>query len=249
MNLPISLKQAMALRSISLLMRRHHHEMDLQLVELHPCGGTYDCIALAARRFKKILCCFNLPGTGLSLEPVGDPSPPRDALDDWSETVWRYPEHYFHCGGVEGFVDSLERRLGLPQGRKLPPPSVSTISVAVLAQLADRFALSSGPPTFRSGWEDSSGWDGSSSRSWVSQLPHLQERCEKSENWAKEAAVAGRLWGIGSERLFEGPDAIVDLGTGDVFRSGQRQGSLWARYQKGAGIRELAWWLEGIWKS
>ena len=94
LNLPTSLKQAIALRSISLLMRRHHREMDFRLVELHPCDGTYDCIALAARRFKKTLVCFNLPGTGLLLGPLGDaPSPPRDALDDWSGDVWRYPEH------------------------------------------------------------------------------------------------------------------------------------------------------------
>ena len=251
MNLPRSLKQAIALRTISLLMRRHHYKKDLRLVELHPCGGTYDCLALAAGRFKKTLVCFNLPGTGLLLEPLDDGPcpPPQDALDDWSGDVWRYPEHYFHCRGVEGFVDSLERRLGLPQGRKLPQPSASTISVAVLAQLADRFALSSAPPTFRSGWEDSSGWSGSSCRSWVGQVPHLLARCDEAENWVEEAAVAGRLWGIGSEHWFEEPDAIVDLGTGDVFRSGQRQGSLWARYQNGAGIRKLAWWLEGIWKS
>jgi len=48
---------------------------------------------------------LNLPGTGLLLEPLGDdsPPPPRGAPDDWSGTVWRYPEHYFHERGVEGF--------------------------------------------------------------------------------------------------------------------------------------------------
>lgn len=247
--LPRSLKQAMTLQTLAVLLRRHHTPLGLRLMELHPCGGMYDCLGLVTRKFEHSLCLFNLAGSGLLLEPLGRPRPPHDAEESWSQSVWRYPRAYFSSGGPAQLADVLEARLGLPALSGSPSRSATTISVAVMAQLAQRFSLSEKAPYFRSGWLDTSGMEGSSVRSWVAEFPELMKRCEETEPGSMEAArVAGRLWAIGSEPHIQRPALIIDLATGQVRCGGKNEGSLWSRYRKGAGIRELAWWLEGLWK-
>jgi hypothetical protein len=245
-----SLKQALVFQTLALLIRRHHASLGLRLMELHPCGGMYDCLALVTAGFEQSLCLLNLAGTGLLLKPLDTPRPPPDADEEWHKEVWEYPREYFAAGGADAFADRLEGRLGLPSGRPLPPASPTTVSVAVLAQLAQRFALSDRAPCFRSGWLDTSGMEGSSVRSWVSEFPELMARCEAAEPGSREPAqLAGRLWGIGPGRFFEQPDLVVDLATGELRRKGKKEGSLWSRYAQGAGIRELAWWVETLWKK
>jgi hypothetical protein len=249
-GLPRSLKQAMVMQTLAVLIRRHHASMGLRLVEMHPCGGMYDCLALAQDRLDHSLCLFNLAGTGLLLNSVGTPRPINDVSPEWHDSVWRYPRGYFAWGGPEGFADQIEARLGLPKCQALPSASASTVSVAVMAQLAQRFALSERAPTFRCAWLDTSGMEGSSIRPWIKAFPKLKARCDaQSSDWSVAARVACRVWGIGSERHFDRPAVTLDLGTGEVRRQGRREGSLWGRYAKGAGIRELAWWLEGLWRN
>ncbi len=253
-ELPRSLKQAMVLQTIALLLRRHQGHGKLRLVELHPGGGTYDCLALAGPIEESALCIFNVAGSSLLLHPRGRPVPPRDVDDEWHNDLWRYPSEYLAARGVEPFVARLEARLGLTPPKKLPPASPSSVSVSVLAQLAQRFALAARPPFFRSGWFDSAGMAGSSVCPWVADFPKIQARCDAArDDWPKQALAAGRLWGIGSEKFFERPDVVVDVATGQVYRTATspavEQGSLWSRYQKGAGIRELAWWVETLWKG
>ena len=247
--LPRALKQAMTLQTLAVLLRRHHPSLGLRLMELHPCGGMYDCLALVTRKFEQSLCLFNLAGSGLLLEPLGRPRPPEGAEESWHQSVWRYPRAYFSSGGPSELADVLEARLGLPAVSGSLSPSASTISVAVIAQLAQRFALSDKAPYFRSGWLDTSGMEGSSVRPWVAEFPELMRRCEEAEPDSMEPArLAGRLWAVGSEDHIEQPDLVIDLATGEVRSDGATEGSLWSRYKKGAGIRELAWWLERIWK-
>ena len=54
---------------------------------------------------------------------------------------------------------------------------------------------------------------------------------------------------MGPGRFCEQPDLVVDLATGELRRKGRKEGSLWSRYAQGAGIRELAWWVETLWKK
>jgi hypothetical protein len=251
---PRSLKQAMAFQTIALLLRRHQGQGKLRLAELHPGGGTYDCLALVGPIGEPSLCIFNLAGSSLLLRPRGRPVPPPDADAAWHDDLWCYPPEYLAAGGAEFFVARIEARLGLTPPKKMPAASPSSVSVSVLAQLAQRFALSAAPPFFRSGWHDSAGMEGSSVCPWVADFPKLQARCDAArDDWPKQALAAGRLWGIGSEKFFERPDVVIDVATGQVYRTATspaaEQGSLWSRYQKGTGIRELAWWVETLWKG
>ncbi|MEC9072290.1 MAG: hypothetical protein VX938_07935, partial [Myxococcota bacterium] len=119
----------------------------------------------------------------------------------------------------------------------------------VLAQLAERYALSRAAPCFRSGWHDSSGAAGSGVRSWVVNYPHIQRRCDDADSWIDQALAAGRLMAICGEKGQSKPQVVVDLGSGDVYHSGSLLGSVWNRYQRGEGIRAIAWWLETQWRD
>jgi hypothetical protein len=131
---------------------------------------------------------------------------------------------------------------------QLPPTTASTVSVAVLSEVAHRYALSPRAPVFRSGWMDSSGMGGSRVRAWVADFTAIQARCDATTDWTVRALAASRLWGIqdpGEER----PRVVVDVGSGRVYLDSEPVGSVWDRYRRGAGFRESAWWVEGLWRG
>lgn len=251
--MPSPLKQAIALKTISVLYRRHHKDWPLRLVETHPGGGMYDCIGLTVGRFEKFLCNFNLAGSSLVLEEMRPPTRPPYDPKDW-ESDGDYPTLYMEKAeyksgpwGSEDFVNLLEARLGLEVGRKPAPATASSVSIGVLAQLAERFSLSSNPPDFRSGYSGDV-------RKWVADFPEIQAKCDASRDGVDQALVAGRLWRITdsvpkAEESTETRAPVVDLATGRVSVQGEYQGSLWTRYQEGEGVRKLAWWVETLWKG
>jgi hypothetical protein len=247
-EIPRSLKQAIALRTLSLLLRRHHVAHSLRLFEMHPGGGMYDCLGLILGSCEGSLCLFNLAGTSLSLHQVGPKQPPEGRPREWHDDLWRYPGAYFAAGSAEEFVEVLEARLGLGPVKKAPPATPATVSVAVLAELANRYALSRRAPAFRSGWEDTSGMGGSGVRAWVADFPTIQARCDAAprEDWTARALAANRLWGV-QGREETRPKVVIDVAKGRVFLDAKPVGSVWDRYRKGAGFRDLAWWVEGLW--
>jgi hypothetical protein len=249
-NLPRSLKQAMALRTLAVLLRRHHAAHPLRLFEIHPAGGMYDCLTLMLGTCEATICTFNLAGSSLLLQPLGPERPPDGCRREWHDDMWRYPGAYFAAGDADAFADVLEARLGLVPVKKAPPPTPATISVAVFAELARRYALSNRAPEFRSGWMDTSGMGGSGLRGWVADFPKIQARCDADggENWPDRAMAANRLWAV-KDPWTEHPRVVLDLAAGRVFERGKPVGSVWERYRKGAGIRELAWWVEGLWRG
>jgi hypothetical protein len=248
-ELPRSLVQAMVLLTLSALYRRHHRAHDLRLFEMHPGGGMYDGYTLVIPPKMINLCFFNVAGTGLLLHEVGEPRPPEGADERWFDNVWRYPRAFLTVGGAVRLADRMEARLGLEPVRQTPAPSPSSIVVATFAELARRYALSDRAPHFRSGWLDTSGMVPSSVRPWVRRFTEVQARCDAADGWPAAALVANRLWGVdGEERAMDDPRVVVDLGTGTVFLEGEPAGSLWHRYQKGEGLRSLAWWLERLWR-
>ena len=240
----------MVLRTLSALLRRHHAAHPLRLFEMHPGGGMYDCLALMLGECEQTVCIFNIGGSSLLLHQLGPKRPPEGRSAEWHADMWRYPGAYFAAQGVEGFADRLEERLGLIPVKKPPPPTPATLSVAVLAELAHRYALSDKGPTFRSGWMDSSGMGGSGVRGWVASFPKIQALCDATSegNWQARAMAASRLWAVQGPSGAQ-PQVVLDLASGRVFDGGKPVGSLWERYRKGAGIRELAWWVEGLWRA
>ncbi len=242
-----ALSQAIAFPTLSRLFRHHGSSLNLRLLETHPGGGMYDCLGLVRGPFEKFFCNFNVEGSSLTLDPVGPPRPPGEPPDWWYDDIWRYPVAYFEAGTTEALADMIAARLGLPADRPAEPPSPSSVSIAVLAELAKRYAMATEAPEFRSGFFDSSGMSPSSPRAWVAQVPDVHARMLAAGEGTKEAAlIANRLWGICDRGSYE-PKIIVDLATGAVVSGGKAQESLWVRYGKGAGIRELAWSLERHW--
>lgn len=247
-ELPRSLKQAMVFQTLTLLYRRHGQRLDLRLFEAHPGGGMYDCLGLSTDA-PSVLCMFNIEGSSLVVHEMGPPNPPADPPPWWSFGQWRYPRAFYAYGGAAGLADQLVRRLGLSERRLNETSTATSISIAVLAELAKRHALSDNAPHFRSGFCDTSGMASSAVRSWVAQIPTIQARCDAAGHGTYEAArLANRLWGV-CDATNSSPHAVVDLGNGRVYVDGEEAGSLWSRYVEGAGIRELAWCLEGLWRG
>jgi hypothetical protein len=203
-----------------------------------------------AGEFRHTLCMFNLRGSSVLLEASGPPRPPLDANEAWHDDLWRYPREFLAAGGGLGFADRLSDRLGLPGDGHMPQPSPASVSMGVLAELAHRYALSTKAPFFRSGFFDTSGMAPSSTRPWVAQFPKIKARCDAAgPDGQAQARIATCLWGVCSDDAGKEPSVIVDFWTGKVVREGHVEGSLWSRYNDGAGVRDLAWWVETLWRQ
>lgn len=208
----------------------------------------YDCLGLALGRFESMLCNFNLVGGSLVLSSVGTPRPPAVRDSWWSDDTWRYPQAFLAAGTADALVDMMVARLGLPEPPSKPGSTPPSVSIAVLAELAKRHALAANAPEFRSGFFDSSGMAPSSPRAWIVRVPDVDARVQAANPGTIDAAlVANRLWGVCTEGS-DVPHVIVDLSDGAVVQGDEPQGSVWTRYRSGAGIRELAWWLDGLWR-
>ena len=88
-ELSAGLKQAIALQTMAALYRSYHSALPLRLVELHPGGGMYHCLALSTDPSSGTLCMFNLSGSSLKLDRAGELRPPAHAPDTWHSDTWR----------------------------------------------------------------------------------------------------------------------------------------------------------------
>ncbi|MFT6400509.1 MAG: hypothetical protein ACJAYU_005281 [Bradymonadia bacterium] len=241
--LPRSLRQAMALQTMSLLFRRHGKPMNLRLVELHPGGGMYDCLALMAGEFRHTLCMFNLRGSSVLLEASGPPRPPLDANEAWHDDLWRYPREFLAAGGGLGFADRLSDRLGLPGDGHMPQPSPASVSMGVLAELAHRYALSTKAPFFRSGFFDTSGMAPSSTRPWVAQFPKIKARCDAAgPDGQAQARIATCLWGSAPTTLGKNRRSSSTFGRAKSYARGTSKGRCGRATTTGPGSET---WLGG----
>jgi hypothetical protein len=221
-------KLAIALKTLVELLRRHP---GLRLAELHPGGGQYDTLGLWRPGDLHVLCQFNMAGSSLLLSPFSTPRAQQDAPVWWGETLWRYPAVWQEFD----LVPLLEARLGLPA--KPPAPArPTTVALGVIAELAARHALSERLLELRAGWHDSAGAEGSHLRAW----------CPKREGlgtWQDQARWGTRFWSIGCPGTT--PGLVLDLSTGALDDGPD----LWSAYQKGTGVRELAWQVEAAWRA
>lgn len=69
--LPRALNQAIALQTLSELLRRYSRTLQMRLVELHPDGGMYDCLGLVSEREMSVICQFHLEGSSLAFNEPG----------------------------------------------------------------------------------------------------------------------------------------------------------------------------------
>jgi hypothetical protein len=155
-------RTAITWRIVSELVRRHEAECRLAVVEMHPGGGTYDCISLWRPEgedspYGRHLCDFNQDSQHLHIfDPYEEP---RRELADlrWPDEN-DYVHAYLRADEPIALIDSIEAVLGLPAARSiLPPISPSALRYLVLAELAARFMLSNETLQIRWGFLDTSG--------------------------------------------------------------------------------------------
>jgi hypothetical protein len=203
------------------------------MIELHPGSGMYDCLGVWKGDLD-VQCQFNLAGTSLAFGHALPPSEREDRPDWWREELWTYPQMWLQ----HDLVNELQLRIGL-QVRDPGPARPNTIALGVIAELAARLAFGEERLRLRSGWNDSSGPDGCYVRDWCPDYTGP----DSWKDWKNKAKWATRFWAL--SRSHQGPRLVIDLKTGAV----QGGMDLWEMYRKGAGIREMAWGLEGAWRA
>jgi hypothetical protein len=238
----VGVKRAVAWRTITEIVR-HHPDLDLRLTETHPCGGQYDCLTLVIGTACATVCSFNLHGTGLEIgAPVGRPRElPWWLKDHAHSNVWRYPQH--GLGEDRGALAlAIEARLGFPVRRPGDPPATATgLALGVVAELLDRVALGCRPVDVRSGWLDTSYDVGV--RAWARGKPGVSGVPETAP-WPARARAASRFWSLSRDPDPEAPALVVDLASTQVWARGRPGDRMVDRFNAGAGVRGLAWWLE-----
>jgi len=237
------LKRAVAWHALASICRQNPG-LGLRIVETHPGGGQYDCLSLALMPDCATLCSFNLGGTSLLLgQPVGRRRPGRTWGDDPDATVWRYNQHGLGRDRDE-LARDIEAWLGFPERQQATPKRTpSTLAHAVIGELLDRVALGTKRVELRSGWQDSSGMEGSRERTWTQRLPALVG-IEPGVEWQARCEAASRYWSLTRGAAHRDPAVVVDSLTTEAWVRGAPRASLLERYKRGDGVRAMAWVLE-----
>lgn len=144
------------------LMRCHEAAHGLQIAETHPGGGQYDCRTLFRPTTTDfgVLAHFNLQSGNAHF---GVPMPPTRRLP---ELVGAEPDGgrlayvaaALSCTGRRPVRKWLEARLGLGPRKGLPSWTRHSLTYAVMAGVAARFALLGPRVRWENGLEDTSGW-------------------------------------------------------------------------------------------
>lgn len=214
---------AVTWRMVTELLRRHCEKRKLSVLELHPGGGQYDCIALQLMPHEfpgQCLCQFNQLTQHMHI--FGHYSKPELSLEElrWPENN-NYVEAFLSSYDPKQVIDQVEKVLGLPslKGKQLPPTTPQVLSFRLISELLERCMLAREYIDVRCGWYDSSGMEGCYVRKELSFFQEIQRQIETAQADMK-AKLAMRFWLLTS--VF--PDrnrklkAVIDL-QGKVYFS------------------------------
>lgn len=238
-DLPRNVKLAIAWRACSQLILRHPGR-DFRVVETHPCDGGYDCLSVRRGPEMELVATFNLAGSGMLLGPPLGRVPADHVAEPNTD---RYPVLGLAPSRTE-LVEEIERVVGLaaPVVEKRPLGATGVTLLAV-QELLERGAMGARGLDVRNGWFDSSGFGAPVGvRTWARGLPGANTA--EDVPWQVRMRAAGRYWAIDREAMAETPRVTVCLATSRVWTGGTTDKALIGEYRRGAGIRELAWWLE-----
>jgi len=198
------------------IMRRHYPERDLQVMELHPGGGLYDCLSLITGlhgRIGRSLCQINRVGSLHIIESWASPRARIDA-EPWTRYAngsLNYVAAWVAMASARDFIYQLEDVLGLPSTRSLPtPPTVPTTLVfRVLAGLQERWVVGNDWLEIRSVCYDSSGMVESGIREELARFPNAHAEVSRNEGWLQiEQAI--QYWLLILVRSSQ-PESVVTL--------------------------------------
>lgn len=137
------------------------------IIEMHPGGGTYDCLALYNSE-DDVYCMFNRPGSFAIQCPLAGPEPDKLVYPIWP---------YMVTAGSRAAVDEVMRLLGETPPTKLPASTRATLTYRVMASMIQIAASSETAWQWRNGQIDSSGPAGSGpDQSYFEPFDRLAER-------------------------------------------------------------------------
>lgn len=130
----------------------------LRIYELHPGGGQYDALSLFTTEDIKV-AMLNRPGSFHVSESLRDPGVPA-ANEDYLK-IW---DEYILCSEFPDLVTKVCSLIGLAVPKKLPASTPPIVTYRLISEL---LAWGIGRDAYwqcRSGYNDSSGWDGCHTR-------------------------------------------------------------------------------------
>ena len=191
------------------LMRRYPQR--LQLFELHPGGGIYDCLSLVDRAAPLDGAAIDLNRNGRAHVLGRFDGVPVRGVEDEALAIWDDPATYADPVAV---AECLGRAAGLPPIRRRPPTTPEVLVYRVITALLEE------PPAPNIQWEcrqgllDTSGYDGGVRETWFNGLPAARDRMR--ERGTSDAAACD-FWFL----LRDGePAAAFDIGGLAWNRSG-----------------------------
>ncbi len=234
---------AVTWRIIAELFRRYHKSSDLRVYELHPGGGTYDCLALRYRDYPRgnQLCHFHVPACHFHL--FGAIGSPRRRLEDlrWPEGN-NYVVQYLCGWDPKNIIDEISGLLGIPEPahQTLPPTSPPVFMVRLIAELTGMMMLERHGIEVRSGYLDSSGYPSETIRADLKLVRKIAEQIPEEES--AQYGYGMRFW-IFYRRTPHGtvPKLILDLrGVAYILGKEVEEASVWDAFRANAPIERLA---------
>ncbi|MFM7201670.1 MAG: hypothetical protein ACKO6N_12850 [Myxococcota bacterium] len=216
-------------RVLGELFRRHHVRCDLRVLELHPCGGTYDCLGLYARRgddpFGLNIIQLNVPSQHIHFfTPLTEQRnhPLRfESGADYVQALFCYPD-------PKDLIDAIEARAGLPPCPvALPASSRPVLTIRALGRLLERYLFDRRTINVRCAWYDDAGY-GSSIAEWARAIPALAGAVALPD-WRTEMHMASRFWRVTQEDSDR--HLILDFGAAVIYAD-KRVESMYELYLK-----------------
>lgn len=195
------------------LMRRHKESCDLFVLERHPGGGQYDCLALFSHwhgDHHNTLCDFNQQSQHLHV--WGHLLARRAELSDLG---WRDGNDYVlaYLSDPARTISQIEDLLGLPRyaAAHHPPTTPPVLTIHLISALLDRFALGTEVVLAFMGYEDTSG-EGGGLRDALKHYPAVMASlsAETSFDPALERRAA-KFWFLSTVKDQESPPVLLDM--------------------------------------
>jgi len=217
----LSLLEALSWRLLTETVRKSPKR--LRIYEMHPGDGQYDCLALYTVE-QDSLAYLNRVGSFTPFATLRD-----EGVGPVSAEPWKIWDELQYDSKPQKLVDELCQRIGLKPPQKLPPTTPPALIYRLIAELV---SWTVGRPQLwecRSGYLDSSGWDGCGIRDeFFAPFEQARQRLEVREQNDFLDNPAYRFWFL----LRDGEPMLCLETTGTVWNRHGESLEAFLAYQK-----------------
>jgi len=157
------------------------------LIQTHPGGGVYDCLALLNRDHKEV-AGFNRDGSMRVCDPPGEVDPTKTYSDIWRQVV--------EADDLKTVVDRIAATLRLPRVHHLPKGTPEVIVYRLIADFLAHTVFGRVEWRCLNGFEDTSGVGGGVRTKWFDRFPLAKDGLRERRKDDVLGEPAYRFWFI-----------------------------------------------------